>query len=49
MFPTFIIAGLGMVAAGLVLNVVQFWSVFSEVGPLLNIFVIKLKYFSRLG
>merc|ERR1719438_628707 len=36
-FPTFIIAGLGMVAAGLVLNVVQFWSVFSEVGVIIMV------------
>merc|ERR1719282_1519370 len=36
-FPTFIIAGLGMVAAGLVLNVVQFWRVFSEVGVIIMV------------
>ena len=32
MFPSFLVAGLGMVAAGLVLNRVQFWPVFTEVG-----------------
>ena len=36
-FPTFIIAGLGMVAAGLVLNVVQYWPVFSEVGVIIMV------------
>jgi len=29
-FPTFLIAGLGMVAAGMVLNIVQFWPVFTD-------------------
>ena len=29
-FPTFLVAGLGMVAAGLVLNLVQAWPVFTE-------------------
>ena len=36
-FPSFIIAGLGMVAAGLVLNVVQYWPVFSEVGVIIMV------------
>ena len=31
-FPSFLVAGLGMVAAGLVLNKVQHWPVFTEVG-----------------
>ena len=30
-FPTFLVAGLGMVAAGLVLNLVQAWPVFTQV------------------
>lgn len=34
-FPTFIIAGLGMVAAGLVLNNVTGWTVFTEVNEIL--------------
>ena len=29
-FPTFLVAGLGMVAAGLVLNLVQAWPVFTK-------------------
>lgn len=36
-FPTFIIAGLGMVGAGLVLDVVQFWPVFTEVGVIIMV------------
>jgi len=36
-FPTFIIAGLGMVAAGLVLSKVQFWPVFTEVGVIIMV------------
>jgi len=34
-FPTFIVAGLGMVAAGLVLSNVQKWRVFVEVNEIL--------------
>jgi len=34
-FPTFLIAGLGMVCAGLVLNKVQEWAVFREVSEIL--------------
>ena len=37
MFPTFIVAGLGMVGAGLVLDVVQFWPVFTEVGVIIMV------------
>ena len=37
MFPTFIIAGLGMVGAGIVLNIVQYWPVFSEVGVIIMV------------
>jgi len=36
-FPTYIIAGLGMVAAGVVLNQVQFWPVFKEVGVIIMV------------
>jgi len=36
-FPTFIIAGLGMVAAGLVLAKVQYWPVFTEVGVIIMV------------
>jgi len=36
-FPTYIVAGLGMVAAGLVLNQVQFWPVFKEVGVMIMV------------
>eukprot|EP00092_Neocalanus_flemingeri_P017053 GFUD01018441.1.p1 GENE.GFUD01018441.1~~GFUD01018441.1.p1 ORF type:complete len:470 (+),score=42.68 GFUD01018441.1:662-2071(+) len=36
-FPTFIIAGLGMVAAGVVLNQVQYWPVFTEVGVIIMV------------
>jgi len=36
-FPTFIIAGLGMVGAGIVLNIVQYWPVFSEVGVIIMV------------
>jgi len=38
-FPTFLVAGLGMVAAGLVLNIVQSWPVFTQV---LNINIVAL-------
>lgn len=34
-FPTFLVAGLGMVAAGLVLNTVQDWPCFTEVEPMM--------------
>jgi len=34
-FPTFLVAGLGMVAAGLVLHMVQAWPVFTTVGPMM--------------
>jgi len=34
-FPTFLVAGLGMVAAGLVLNIVQSWPVFTQVEPMM--------------
>jgi len=36
-FPTYIIAGLGMVAAGVVLNQVQYWPVFTEVGVIIMV------------
>jgi len=34
-FPTFLVAGLGMVAAGLVLHMVQTWPVFTSVEPMM--------------
>jgi len=36
-FPTYIIAGLGMVAAGVVLNQVLYWPVFTEVGVIIMV------------
>lgn len=34
-FPTFLVAGLGMVAAGLVLNLVQTWPTFTDIQPMM--------------
>ena len=36
-FPTFLVAGLGMVAAGLVLDRVQYWPSFTEVGVMIMV------------
>jgi len=36
-FPTYLVAGLGMVAAGLVLNQVQSWCVFTECGVMVMV------------
>ena len=36
-FPTFILAGLGMVGAGVILDAVQNWAVFTEVGVIIMV------------